>query len=108
QEHVSWLRRGGESGAAPDERAQTPSELTFEYLPLPPNALLRVGAGWPDDDRSAPDVMLIVDDGSQRHELEPLPDSAGSAAQSGWRVAFAAPASVAEAPEASFALRVGG
>ena len=37
---MSWLRRGGESGAAPDERAQTPSELTFEYLPL--EALSRI------------------------------------------------------------------
>src|SRR5256885_7022713 len=52
------------------------------------------------------DVMLIVDDGSERHELAPLPDPAGVAGASGWRVAFAASASLVETPGVSFALRI--
>src|SRR5256885_14098071 len=54
------------------------------------------------------DVMLIVDDGSERHELAPLPDPAGLAGASGWRVAFAASASLVETPGVSFALRIRG
>src|SRR2546423_6804933 len=51
--------------------------------------------------------MLFIDDGSVRHELEPLPDPGGSADEAGWRVAFAARTSLVEGPHVSFALRIG-
>src|SRR3954468_19013090 len=104
---MSWLRRGGRSSAGEGDERSAPGDLTFEYLPLPPTALLRVSADWPDADRSAPDVLLVVHAGDERHELEPLPDPA-AAERSGWRAAFAAPFEVVETEGALFALRIGG
>src|SRR3954447_8032508 len=104
---MSWLRRGGRASAGDGDEHAAPGALPFEYLPLPPTALLRVSAEWPDAERSAPDVMLVVDAGIERHELEPLPDPA-AAERSGWRAAFAAPYSVVETAGVSFALRIGG
>src|SRR4051794_41417438 len=104
---MSWLRRGGRSSAEEGDDRSGPGDLTFEYLPLPPTALLRVSARWPDGDRSAPDVLLVIDVGAEHHELEPLPDPAAGE-RIGWRAAFAAPFSVVETDAASFALRIGG
>src|SRR3954471_18583740 len=104
---MSWLRRGGRSSAGEGDDRSGPGDLTFEYLPLPPTALLRVSASWPDADRSAPDVLLVIDAGGEHHELEPLPDPAAGE-RSGWRAAFAAPYAVVETDAASFALRIGG
>src|SRR5439155_25421986 len=100
-QQMSWLRRGGEHGAQREADRSGPGELTFEYLPLPPSALLRVSALWPDADRSMPDVALIVDDGSERHELEPLPDPAAPDEPTRWRAAFMVRASVLEGPATS-------
>ena len=104
---MSWLRRGGRAGAGEGDERAAPGDLAFEYLPLPPTALLRVSARWPDAERSAPDVLLVVDMGTERLELEPLPDPA-AAERAGWRAAFAAPYSVVEADDVVFALRIGG
>src|SRR3954451_14917745 len=104
---MSWLRRGGRASAGDGDEHAAPGDLTFEYLPLPPAALLRVSADWPDAERSAPAVLLVVEAGIERHELEPLPDPA-AAERSGWRAAFAAPYSVVEPGCASFALLLGG
>src|SRR3954468_18788617 len=104
---MSWLRRGGRASAGEGDERAAPGDLAFEYLPLPPTALLRVSARWPDAERSAPDVLLIVDVGIERMELEPLPDPA-AAERSGWRAAFAAPYSVVEASDVAYALRIGG
>src|SRR5947199_3886268 len=106
---MSWLRRGGQAGAHRDDERAAPGDLAFEYRPLPPVALLRVSASWPDAERSAPDVLMIVRSaaGVVLHELEPLPDPE-SASRSGWRAAFAASYEMVESPGVQFALRIGG